>query len=207
MNRTRSMPRRIALATASTTAALVLAACGGNGDSTTADTSPGTTTSASVPAGEHNEADVAFAQGMIPHHRQAILMADMAETQASSSEVKALAEKIKKAQQPEIETMSAWLTAWGEPVPQGMDMMDHGDASPMPGMMSNQQMDTMRGMSGTAFDTMFLTSMIEHHEGAVEMAKTEKSQGAYGPAKDLADDIITAQTTEIAQMRKMLGMN
>jgi len=103
--------------------------------------------------------------------------------------------------------MSAWLTAWGEKVPQGMDGMDHGDASPMPGMMNDQQMDDMRGASGKAFDTMFLTMMIKHHEGAVEMAETEKKQGAYGPAKELADDIITAQKAEITQMRRMLGMN
>ncbi|MFF9136714.1 DUF305 domain-containing protein [Streptomyces albogriseolus] len=207
MNTTRSLPRRTALAAAATVAALVLAACGGNGDTSTAGTSPGTTTSASIPAGEHNEADVTFAQGMIPHHRQAILMADMAETRASSSDVKALASQIKKAQDPEIETMSGWLRAWGETIPQGMDGMDgmnDGDASSMPGMMNNQQMDDMRDASGKAFDTMFLTMMIEHHEGAVEMARTEKTQGAYGPAKELADDIITAQTAEITQMRKML---
>ncbi|MFF9785886.1 DUF305 domain-containing protein [Streptomyces nigrescens] len=204
MNANRSLARRTALAAAAAAAALVLAACGGNGDTGTADTSPGTTTSPSVPAGEHNQADVTFAQGMIPHHRQAIAMANMAETRAASSDVKTLAAKIKKAQNPEIHTMSAWLRAWGEKVPQGMDGMDHGDASSMPGMMNNEQMDDMRGASGKAFDTMFLTMMIEHHEGAVVMAETEKKQGAYGPAKDLAGDIITAQTAEITQMRKML---
>ncbi|WP_405652786.1 DUF305 domain-containing protein [Streptomyces sp. NBC_00019] len=210
MNANASLTRRTALAATAAAAALVLAACGGNGDTGTADTSPGTTTSASVPAGEHNQADVTFAQGMIPHHRQAITMANMAETRASSSNVKALASQIKKAQDPEIETMSTWLRAWDEKVPQGMDGMDgmdHGDASSMPGMMSNQQMDDMRDASGKAFDTMFLTMMIEHHEGAVEMAETEKQQGAYSPAKDLADDIITAQTAEITQMRKMLDTN
>ncbi|MCZ4508759.1 DUF305 domain-containing protein [Streptomyces sp. ActVer] len=210
MHANRSLTRRTALTATAAAAALVLAACGGNGDTGTADTSPGTTTSASIPAGEHNQADVTFSQGMIPHHRQAITMADMAETRASSSNVKALASQIKKAQDPEIETMSAWLRAWDEKVPQGMDGMDgmdHGDASSMPGMMNNQQMDDMRDASGTAFDTMFLTMMIEHHEGAVEMAETEKKQGTYGPAKELADDIITAQNAEITQMRKMLGTN
>ncbi|WTW04778.1 DUF305 domain-containing protein [Streptomyces sp. NBC_00024] len=210
MNAPCSLPRRTAFAAVAAAAALVLAACGGNDSTGTASTSPGTTTSASVPAGEHNQADVTFAQGMIPHHRQAIAMADMAETRASSSEVKELAAQIKKAQDPEIETMSGWLRAWGEKVPEGMDGMDgmdNGDASSMPGMMNDQQMDDMRGASGKTFDTMFLTMMIKHHEGAVDMAGTEKNQGAYGPAKALADDIITAQTAEIAQMRKMLGPN
>ncbi|MFI9152592.1 DUF305 domain-containing protein [Streptomyces sp. NPDC053367] len=209
MKRTRSLHRRTALAALAAAPMLFLAGCGDDGNGSAA-TSPGPATSASVPAGEHNQADVDFAQGMIPHHRQAVMMSDMAETRASSSEVKALAEKIKQAQQPEIETMSAWLTAWGEEVPQGMDGMDgmdHGDASSMPGMMNDQQMDDMRGASGEAFDTMFLTQMIKHHEGAVAMAETEKKEGAYGPAKDLADDIATAQKAEITRMREMLGTN
>ncbi|WP_418960754.1 DUF305 domain-containing protein [Streptomyces tritici] len=208
MKTTRSLYRRTALAAAAVAAsALFLTSCGDNGNGSPA-TSPNPTTSVSVPAGEHNQADVDFAQGMIPHHRQAVMMAGMAETRASSSDVKALAEKIKKAQEPEIATMSAWLTAWGEKVPggmDGMDGMDHGDASSMPGMMNDQQMDDMRGASGKAFDTMFLTQMIRHHEGAVAMAETETKEGAYGPAKELADDIITAQKAEITQMKEMLG--
>lgn len=209
MSTRRSLNRRTALAAAFAASALFLAGCGegGNGSAAAAAAAPSPTGSVSVPAGEHNEADVDFAQGMIPHHRQAVMMSDMAESRASSSEVKALAAKIKEAQQPEIETMSAWLTAWGEKVPQGMDGMGHGDATSMPGMMNDQQMDDMRGASGKAFDTMFLTMMIKHHEGAIEMAETEKKQGAYGPAKDLADDIITAQKAEITQMRQMLGTN
>ncbi|MEV0411174.1 DUF305 domain-containing protein [Streptomyces sp. NPDC050448] len=211
MNTTPSrLRRRAALATAAAAvAALTLAACGNNSNSGATSAPPPATASApaTVPAGEHNQADVAFAQGMIPHHRQAILMSEMVQTNGASGEVKALAVKIKKAQDPEIATMSAWLKAWGEKVPTGMDGMDGGDhdGSGMPGMMDNQRMDMLRGASGTAFDTMFLTMMIEHHEGAIEMAKTEKAEGAYGPAKTLADDIITAQTAEIAQMKTMLG--
>ncbi|WP_328971466.1 DUF305 domain-containing protein [Streptomyces sp. NBC_00239] len=214
MNTTPSrLRRRAAAATAvAAVAALGLAACGDEGDSGATSAPPPATASvpATVPAGEHNQADVTFAQGMIPHHRQAILMSEMAQTHASSDEVKALAAKIKKAQDPEIATMTGWLKAWGEKVPTGMDGMDgmdggDHDGSGMPGMMDNQRMDQLRGASGTGFDTMFLTMMIEHHEGAVEMAKTEKTEGAYGPAKTLADDIITAQTAEIAQMKTMLG--
>ncbi|MEV8626447.1 DUF305 domain-containing protein [Streptomyces sp. NPDC051079] len=203
--------RRAALAAAAAAAALVLTACGDDGNTTTSATETPTVATpsapATVPVGEHNQADVTFAQGMIPHHRQAILMSEMARTRASSAEVKALAEKIKGAQGPEIATMTSWLKAWGEEVPtgmDGMDGMDHG-GSGMPGMMDEQRMDELDKGSGTAFDTMFLTMMIEHHEGAVEMAKTEKAEGAYGPAKTLADEIITAQTAEIAQMKTMLG--
>ncbi|WP_314612879.1 DUF305 domain-containing protein [Streptomyces stackebrandtii] len=203
---------RAALATAAAAvAALALAACGDDGSSSATSTTPPATSApaTTVPAGEHNQADVTFAQGMIPHHRQAILMSEMAQAHASSDEVKALAEEIKKAQAPEIATMTGWLKAWDEKVPtgmDGMDGMDHDDSG-MPGMMDDQRMDQLRGTSGTGFDTMFLTMMIEHHEGAIEMAQTEKTEGAYGPAKTLADDIITAQTAEIAQMKTMLGKN
>ncbi|MGA5410341.1 DUF305 domain-containing protein [Streptomyces lavendulocolor] len=207
MRTPRSLHRRSAPTAALAAAVLFLTGCGDSGDgSATTPASP--TTSVSVPAGEHDQADVDFAQSMIPHHRQAVMMADMAETRASSSDVKALAEKIEQAQEPEIATMSAWLTAWGEEVPQGMDGMDgmhHGDATPMPGMMSDRQMNDMRGASGRAFDTMFLTQMIKHHEGAIVMAETEKREGTYGPAKELADGIITAQRAEITEMREMLG--
>lgn len=205
MNTSTSLPRRAALAAGVTAAALVLAACGGN--DSTADNSPGITTSVSAEAGTHNNADVAFAQGMIPHHRQAIVMSDMATAHGASAQVKELAAKIKKAQAPEIQTMSGWLKAWGEKVPSGMDHgMGRGDDTPsMPGMMNDEDLDELNGASGNPFDTMFLTMMIEHHEGAIEMAKTEKQKGAYEPAKKLADDIITAQTAEITQMKKMLG--
>ncbi|MBT2541789.1 DUF305 domain-containing protein [Streptomyces sp. ISL-44] len=208
MNTNRILPRRAALAATAVAAGLVLAACGSDDSTNTAGTAPATTTApATSEADRHDQADVTFAQGMIPHHRQAILMSDMVAAHGASAQVKALAEKIKKAQAPEIETMSGWLKAWGEKVPTGisMDGMGHGDdGSGMPGMMDDQDMNRLGNASGNAFDTMFLTMMIEHHEGAIDMAKTEKQQGAYGPAKALADDIITSQTAEIAQMRKML---
>ncbi|QUW85704.1 DUF305 domain-containing protein (plasmid) [Streptomyces mirabilis] len=205
----RSTLRRAAAVTAAATVALVLAACG---SSDTGTSGSGTTTppaSASASTGAHNAADVAFATQMIQHHRQAIAMADLAATRAANSDVKTLATKIKNAQDPEITTMSGWLKTWGEKVPDamgGMDHgMDHGNASPMPGMMTTQQMDELKDASGKAFDTAFLTMMVGHHQGAIEMAKTEKSNGVYGPAKALADDVITAQSAEITQMNKMLG--
>ncbi|MBT2381320.1 DUF305 domain-containing protein [Streptomyces sp. ISL-111] len=206
MNTNRSLPRRAALAATAAAVGLVLAACGSDNSANTAGTTPATAP-ASTEADRHNQADVTFAQGMIPHHRQAVLMSDMVATHAASTDVKTLAKKIKKAQASEIETMSGWLKAWGEKVPtgHGMDGMGHGDDdSGMPGMMNDQDMSRLGNAEGNAFDTMFLTLMIEHHEGAIGMAETEKQQGAYNPAKALADDIITSQTAEIAQMRTVL---
>ncbi|MGV9844561.1 DUF305 domain-containing protein [Streptomyces fungicidicus] len=209
MTSTRTLIRRAALGTTAVAAALVLAACGSDNGS---DTGSGTQTSASAgaedTAGAHNDQDVSFAQGMIPHHQQAIQMSKMAASQASSTEVKDLAARIERAQDPEIETMSGWLESWGEDVPSSMPGMDHGghsSSSDMPGMMDTEDMDELMKASGKGFDTMFLTMMVEHHEGAVEMATTEKDKGQYGPAKKLAGDIITAQNAEIEEMNKLLG--
>ncbi|GLV95142.1 MULTISPECIES: DUF305 domain-containing protein [Streptomyces] len=206
MTTKRSPIRRATAVAAAATAALVLAACGGNGDDTGSASSDQNTASpaASAPAqqGDHNAADVTFAQGMIPHHRQAIEMADLAATRAESADVKKLAGEIKKAQDPEIKTLSGWLTSWGEQVP--AEGQGHGGHD-MSGMMSAEEMKQLESSSGKAFDTAFLTMMVKHHEGAVAMAKTEQSDGTYQPAKDMAGAIITSQSAEIAQMNTLLG--
>ncbi|MGC0382357.1 DUF305 domain-containing protein [Streptomyces sp. SAI-129] len=231
--------RRTALVVATAAAAFVLAACGGDGgndDGGSAHEGPHGSASASAETGStagsttgsesgenaHNAQDVAFAQGMIPHHRQALEMARLAADRSASAAVEDLAARIEKAQDPEITTMTGWLTAWGEDVPEpapsntstgstgstgteSMPGMDHSAHSGMPGMMDGQDMAELERASGRAFDTMFLTMMVEHHEGAVEMAGTEKAKGRYAPAKALADDIITAQNAEITEMNKLLG--
>lgn len=206
MKSNRSLIRRTALVAATASAALVLAACGGSDEGhdmgSMKSESPSSAT-ASAQAGAHNKADTAFAQEMIPHHRQAVEMADLAPSRASSAEVKDLATKIKGAQDPEIETMTGWLTAWGEKVPEEMPGMDHSAA--MPGMMSAQDMEKLEKASGAAFDAMFLEMMVKHHEGAVAMATTEKTEGDYPLTKKLADEIIKGQTAEIEQMNKLLG--
>ncbi|UYB41052.1 DUF305 domain-containing protein [Streptomyces sp. Je 1-4] len=209
MNPTRPSTRRLALVAATAASAVLLAACGGNDSgSHSAHRSPSKSASspgASASAGAHNAADVAFAKGMIPHHRQAVEMAGLAATRASSSQVKELATKIEQAQDPEIKTMSGWLTAWGEQVPEEMPGMDHSAHSGMAGMMSTKEMEALKKKSGKDFDTAFMEMMVEHHQGAVEMAGTEKKKGAHGPAKTLADAVIKAQNAEIVRMNKLLG--
>ncbi|HZG04868.1 MAG TPA: DUF305 domain-containing protein [Streptomyces sp.] len=208
----RSAPRRLAAVAVTVTTAVVLTACGGNNASTGHaghgnQSSP--RASASPSTGEHNAADVSFAQGMIPHHRQAVEMADLAADRAASQEVKDLAADIEKAQQPEIDTLTGWLTSWGEDVPAegSADHSGHGvhGGHGRAGMMTPEQMDELEKSSGKAFDTAFLEMMIEHHKGAVAMARTEKENGAYGPAKSMADDIIATQNAEIDTMNKLLG--
>ncbi|PKH41765.1 Uncharacterized conserved protein, DUF305 family [Nocardioides alpinus] len=174
---------------------MALTACGG-GDST------------SAASGDHNDQDVTFATEMIPHHAQAVQMAEMALANAESQDVKDLAEDISAAQGPEIEQMSSWLETWGEDVPDtdggGMGGMDHGGTDGMPGMMSSGQMDELDSASGSAFDEMFLSMMIEHHEGAIEMAQTEQADGESPDAIDLAETIEETQAAEIETMKAIL---
>jgi len=187
------MKHRRTLAALLTAAALTLAGCADDSD-----------------AGgdaKFNDADVTFAQGMIPHHQQAIEMAMLAEDRATSPEVKELAAAIEAAQDPEIETMTDWLETWGEDVPDDdMGGMDHGDMSgdDMPGMMSADDMGELEASDGTEFDQMFLTMMIEHHQGAIEAAQTEQKEGENPDALALAKQIETDQTAEIETMQDLL---
>lgn len=205
--------RTLALPTAALAAALILASCGtgasavqntnGMGGSSTA-----TAASGGPAAGDKNEADTLFATMMIPHHAQAIEMADLALSQATDPKVKALAPKIKGAQGPEITRMSGWLTGWGAPVPStagesGMAGMP-GMGEQTGGMMSAQEMTDLGAATGPAFDQMWLKMMITHHEGAVAMAKDELDQGANPEAKKLAQAVIDGQSAEIAEMRSAL---
>jgi uncharacterized protein (DUF305 family) len=217
MRNTRTLTRRAALTATAVTAALVLAACGNDSDSASSGhqghSSASSSASADATTAAHNAQDVSFAQGMIPHHQQALEMAKLAAGRASSAEVKDLAARIEKAQDPEIQTMSGWLKSWGKDVTtsdssmESMPGMEHSAHSDMPGMMDSKDMDELEKASGADFDTMFLTMMIEHHKGAIEMATTEKDKGKYGPATSMSDGIITAQTAEITEMNKLLGKN
>ncbi|MBL1109072.1 DUF305 domain-containing protein [Streptomyces sp. 5-8] len=205
MTTTRTLTRRAGLAAVAVTSALVLAACGDGGGSghTGHRSAAGSSATPGSSAGAHNAQDVAFAQGMVPHHRQALEMARLAAGRASSAQVKDLAARIEKAQDPEIRTMTGWLTAWGEQVP--MAGMDHSGHSGMSGMMSDADMTALKKATGKDFDTRFLSLMVRHHQGAVEMAATEKDKGRSGAAKAVADDIVTAQNAEIKEMRQLLG--
>jgi len=212
--RTNPPIRRAAGMSLTAVTALALAAgCGGDGgmdggaghnmgQATTAPASSAATT------GGHNQADITFAQSMIPHHQQAVQMAEMAQTRAGNPEVKALAAKIEQAQAPEIEQLTGWLSTWGAPAPSapaggGHDMP--GMNNQMPGMMTDKDMAAMKAATGAGFDKMFLQMMIRHHEGAIEMAKTEQQQGKDAAAKALAAKIEADQTAEITQMQALLS--
>ena len=188
--------------------AVVVLAAGGASSATTPAAVPvsgSVSASVSVVPGAHNAADVTFAQQMILHHRQAVAMAELAASRAHSQKVKGLAAKIKADQGKQISRMSAWLRAWGQQVPAPTASGMPGMHQPMPGMMSSGEMAKMMAASGPAFDRLFLTMMIRHHEGGVQMAKTERLHGEYGPARAMAQSIIASQTAQIAQMKTLLG--
>ncbi|MER5914355.1 DUF305 domain-containing protein [Streptomyces sp. NPDC001982] len=146
-----------------------------------------------------NSADVSYAQMMIEHHAQALDMTELAPKHADSTQVERLAERIAAAQGPEIKAMRGWLTSYGKPEKPG----GHAHTA-MPGMATEAQLKRLRAAEGKAFDRLFLTLMITHHEGAITMATDVKAQGNNIRIEEMADDVIAQQTSEITRMRKML---
>lgn len=199
---TNRLLRSAALALATVTSAAVLAACGG-GDDDAMQPAAATT---------FNAADVTFAQQMIPHHSQAVKMASLAVSRAKDPAVKKFAAAIVAGQGPEIETMQSLLEAWGQPLVPDMADMDHSSMSPeemmsmsgeMPGMAGKEDLKALAAAKGAEFDRMFLTMMIEHHRGALQMAKAERSNGKDPAALTLAEQMETAQANEIRKMQKL----
>lgn len=149
-----------------------------------------------------NAADVMFVQMMIPHHEQAIEMSDLLLAKDGIDEdVRALAEQIKAAQQPEIDLMETWLDEWGMDMPGmgDMDGMGHGD-----GMMSEDDMEALEAATGVEASRLFLEQMIEHHEGAIEMAEDQIDDGENADVIALSESIVESQTAEIATMKQLL---
>jgi len=201
------------LAVGATALAVVFAAAACGDTDTTVATSPATTsatTSATDEAAAQNDADVMFAQMMLPHHSQAIEMSDMLLAKDNIPvEVTALAEQIKAAQGPEIEQLETWLEQWGEPteMPEGghgMPGMDEGMDGGMEGMMSEEDMQALSDAQAADAARLFLEQMIAHHEGAVDMAQTEIEDGQFPDAVEMARTIVETQQQEIETMRELL---
>ncbi|MGW0755333.1 DUF305 domain-containing protein [Streptomyces sp. NPDC002814] len=191
--------------------ALLLSACGDNGDdSSGTDHGSGSSSAtanaeAGAKAGDFNDADVMFAQMMIPHHEQALEMAELAGGRASDAEIKDIAGKIEKAQDPEIQTMKGWLESWNKPAAaESMEGMDHSGGSGTGGMMSDQGMADLKAMKGAEFDKMFAQMMIEHHDGAITTAEDEQKNGKNADAKKMADAIVKGQSAEVEQLQDIL---
>ena len=150
---------------------------------------------------EHNQADIMFAQMMIPHHAQAVEMSDIVLARPDlPADVTSLATRIKDAQAPEIETMTGWLKSWNVPA-----MMSDHSGHGMSGMVDAAGIDKLKAAQGTEAARLFMEQMTGHHEGAIEMARQEIGGGKYPEAIQLARDIVTAQESEIAEMKKLLA--
>ncbi|MDA0636473.1 DUF305 domain-containing protein [Nonomuraea sp. CA-218870] len=146
-------------------------------------------------------ADVRFAEGMIPHHRQALEMAGLAAGRTTTASVLGFAQQIAISQQPEITIMSEWLTGLGRRVPSGHD---HGGGMEGYGMATEDELKALRAAEAGAFDRMFLQLMIRHHEGALKMAEEALAGGKDQRMRLLARDVYAGQSIEIARMRKIL---
>ena len=161
----------------------------------------------------YTASDVHFMSGMIGHHAQALVMAGWAPSHGAGPAVRTLCDRITNAQTDEIATMQQWLRDRQLPVPEasptGMKMMMDGveHTMLMPGMLSEEQMRQLDAARGKEFDKLFLTFMIQHHRGAVQMV--QELFDSYGAAQDdlvfkFASDVQVDQRTEIARMQKML---
>jgi uncharacterized protein (DUF305 family) len=222
----RVQTKRLSAALAAAVVAIAtLGACSSSGTDTqasaTTSATPPSATSPSTPAADaHNDADVTFAQQMIPHHQQAVEMSDMLlAKQGIDPQVVSLANQIKAAQAPEIAQMQGWLSQWGVsttttsspgnamPSMPGHDMSGSGDMPNMGGghgMMSEQDMAALQNAQGVEASRLFLSQMIQHHKGAITMAQTEIDSGQFPPAITLAHSIVTSQQQEITTMQGML---
>jgi len=190
------------LAVVAVTAALAMSGCGDQTEESNAESSSASTS--------FNDADVSFATAMIPHHAQALDMVAMAQEHELSPEVTALVDQVQAAQEPEIETMTGWLEGWDETVPDASamsakemeDMNETGDAE---GMMSAMSMRQLRNAPDTAFEDVWLSMMINHHQGAIAMAEAQTSAGENPDAVALAEDIVASQSGEIETMKELIG--
>jgi uncharacterized protein (DUF305 family) len=171
-----------------------------------------------VESATHNQVDMDYFADMIHHHLQALEMSDLAPDRAQDPAVLALADRIRDVQAAEIHGLAAWLQERELPVPveleqgdgtgprlpDGVAEHDHGAMS-MPGMLTDEQMADLAAASGTEFDRLYLESMIQHHEGAVDMSVTVLNEGTDERADELATDIGAGQQAEIGRMQDLLA--
>ena len=210
------MVRRSVVAVAVALCALVAAACATSttpsGPRVVQPGAPGqpsrdVTTTAAAAAPTHTAADVAFMQGMIQHHAQAIEMTDLLQSRSERADMKLLAQRIAVSQADEIRMMRGWLEARGADVP-----AEHAHHAPgatlMPGMLTTDEMAALAAARGAEFDRLFLRLMIKHHEGALIMVKTLFDSPGAGQRSDIfafASDVEADQSMEIERMGAMLA--
>jgi uncharacterized protein (DUF305 family) len=148
-------------------------------------------------ATQFSDQDLMYAQMMIPHHEQAVKMAELATTRTTNSQVLNIANKIKSAQAPEIAVMAAWLGSKASDMHAGHNM-------DMNGMLTGAEFAKLEKSVDAQFDQLFVTGMIAHHEGAVEMTQSIlKSENLI--VKKFGEKVVKDQTAEIEELKKILG--
>ncbi len=199
-----SITARIVAVLAALLAALFLSSCSSPASDGHTDHEHTDESSVAAEPGGYDADDIAFATNMIPHHQQAIEMSALAPDRSTNPEVIELASRISAAQGPEIETMRVFLVQWKENPDASTGHGGHGNM-PMSGMVDDATMAKLASLNGAEFDTLWLQSMIGHHQGAIEMAKAEIANGENVDAIGLAKTIADAQQVEIDQMNQLLG--
>lgn len=179
-------------------AGLILAGCSTEHSAMDAGDMPGNSTSTVAGQDSSNMADIAFAQMMIPHHEQAVVMSEYALANTENAQVLTLAQEIIGAQGPEIAQMTAILNRFGS------DMGGHGGHT-MAGMLTDEELAQLEAARGPEFDQLFLAGMIVHHEGAIDMADDVLASGADPEVRALAETIVAGQQAEIEYMQELLN--
>ena len=153
------------------------------------------------PADEFNDVDREFVEMMVPHHHQAVLMAELAKTRAKNEQVAGFAQRIGDTQKAEIDVLQAWLAARDLPKAALTPSGEH--ATHMAGMLTPEQLDELAAAKGTAFDKLFVERMIAHHQGAVAMADRALGDGIEAINRAFAGDVAASQTAEIERLRQI----
>lgn len=148
-----------------------------------------------------NEADLKFVEQMIPHHQQAVQLADLAETRAEDEEVRSIAMDISFIQAIEVEELQGWLLDWG--ISHGTD--DHDDHGDMAGMLTDEELQSLDAASGTDFDLLFSQLMVKHHEGAIDAARSVLNDGKSADVKGFAESVIETQTAELEELQSIIA--
>lgn len=206
------IPPRAADALMAVVAALTVAAC----STTPADPAEGSRASNGIPEtpvisgtpASHNADDVSFATNVIAHNRQTIELTKLVPDRSTNSELAALASKIEEEQQPEINIMNVFLVQWNENPELSSDSTAAEDQTqrdqPPEGMVDDATMEKLKSLRGSDFDTLWLESMIDHAQGALEMANAEIASGANVDAVAMAQSMVTTQEAEIDQLKQRL---
>ncbi|WP_017975691.1 DUF305 domain-containing protein [Actinopolyspora halophila] len=174
------------------------------------------------PFGERSQepgpVEVGFAQDMAAHHRQGVEMANVALQRTTNPEIRQIAFDITSTQTEQMGRMRGWLALWSKPMRPTGDRMSWmsdskspsnedvtSNAASMPGMASGAELDRLRSLSGAQMETYFLRLMIRHHQGGAPMMRTVIERAEFGAVRNLAQQMLIAQTTEVESMKQMLA--